>query len=468
MNSATSHSDTSGRITATRAAAPNSRNVSELPAAEPDRIHRPDSVDELVSLVREGCSGAGGFRAVSSGFNWGLGSASGPIPGQHLVDLSALDTVRTIDVERGYAIVEAGVTQAQLCDALTGSGRFLNCTASSPETSVLGNTMDRGVGLRHQRTEDLLGLEIVTAAADVGTVGWWPPGSGLAPNKYGLGPSSVQVFPQSTLGIATAAVVRLLPTPEETSVLTFTAADDSYDALIEVLRGAVRDRLSDAVIKVYDADSSDIYGGNATVTGHICLDGSADVVSAKRADLAGRLAPIGARVLPEDEFADDPLAGAVARLYRGDVSKSESIVRASLGRSTHEADAAGRGWIFVLPFVPFTAADLGNARGIVREAGTRHGVEVGTTVNVLGHDVVDLVIAIRFDRASANATEAAHRASDEIQRALVDAGYPPYRLDTAHHRSDVAPGTDLNAVVAARLKDALDPTGLFGPSRYLS
>ncbi|MCP2178824.1 4-cresol dehydrogenase (hydroxylating) [Prauserella alba] len=421
-----------------------------------------------MSLVRHGCSGAGGFRVISSGFNWGLGSASGPTPGQHLVDLSGLDTIRTVDAERGYAIVEAGVTQAQLCDALASSGRFLNCTASSPDTSVLGNMMDRGVGLRHQRTEDLLGLEIVTASADLGTVGWWPPDSGLAPNRYGLGPSSVQLFPQATFGIATAAVVRLLPTPETTNVVTFTAAEDTYDALIEVLRGAVRDRLSDAVIKVYDAGSSDIYGGHATVTGHICLDGSADVVSAKRADLAGRLAPIGAWVLPEAEFAGDPLADAVARLYRGDVSRSEAIVQASLGRPTREADAAGRGWLFVLPFVPFTAADLSNARGIVHDVGVEHGVEVGTTVNVLGHDVVDLVIAIRFDRASPAATRAAHRASDELHRALVDAGYPPYRLDTAHQRSDVAPGTDLNAVVAARLKDALDPTGRFGPSRYLS
>lgn len=445
-------------------------NVSELAAAEPAAILRPSSVDDVKMIVRShgAVRGEGTLRVVSSGFNWGLGSASGPVPDQTLLDLSGLSAIRTVDVERGFAVVEAGVTQQQLCAALAGSGRFLNCTASSPYTSVVGNMMDRGVGLRCQRTEDLFGLEVVTAAGEVGSVGWWPPTSGLAPNRYGLGPSSVQLFPQSTLGIATAGVVRLLPTPEVTTVLTFTVPEAGYDELIETLRGLVRDRLTDAVVKVYDADSSDLYGGLPTITGHVSLDGSAAVVAAKQSEVTARLAAIGAGILSDAQLAEDPLAVAVADLYRGDVSRSESIVQASLGAPTHEADELGRGWIFVLPFVPFTVRDLRQARAVVQSIPAEHGVKVGTTVNALGYDVVDLVIAIRFDRTSADATGAAHHALDLLYRDLTRAGYPPYRLDTSHRRSDVLPDPDLNALIATHLKEALDPAGLLGPSRYLA
>ncbi|WP_197321511.1 hypothetical protein [Saccharomonospora sp. NB11] len=235
------------------------------------------------------------------------------------------------------------------------------------------------------------------------------------------------------------------------------------------LRGIVRDRLTNAVVKIYDAASSDIYGGKAAVTGHVCVDGAAALLPALCSEVERRLADVGAAMLSEEQVSADPLAAAVVKAYRGDPLGNEVIVRSALGVSTEEADERGRGWIFVLPFVPFTPGDLVRARGVVRDAAPPDpSVQVGTTVNTLDHDVVDLVIAVRFDRRDPTSVTTAHHTLDRLYEGLVEAGYHPYRLDTAHRRSDVLPDTDLTSTLARRIKSAVDPANVFGGSRYFA
>ncbi|MEC4156513.1 FAD-binding protein, partial [Escherichia coli] len=82
--------------------------------------------------------------------------------------------VRKIDTDQGWAIIEPGVTQGELSELLIGTQKMLNITASSAHSSFLGNALDRGVGLRHQRTEDLVGIEVLLPTGKIIRVGWWP------------------------------------------------------------------------------------------------------------------------------------------------------------------------------------------------------------------------------------------------------------------------------------------------------
>lgn len=440
------------------------RNVSGFVAANPVVVHSPTSLKEIVSLVESRLSAATRLRVVSSGRNWGLGSASSPDDCE-LLELSGMDAIRSINDELGYAVIEPGVSQAELSMALKGTQWYLNCTASSADTSVLGNIMDRGVGIRHQRTDDLLGLEVVLGDGRAGTIGWWPEGRGGAPNRYGLGPSMLHAFTQANFGIATAAVVQLQPRPEVHEVLTSTIDEVWYADLLTELRSIARQQLSSGVIKVYDPVSTDLYGGqDAVVTTHIGIEGTEGVVRAKREAITQRLQQIGATINTAASVVSDPLSGAVTNLYHGDVSRSEDIVHSALGVSTVDADREGKGWIFSLPFIPFTVADVSNARRIVSSVARRTGLSIGTTVNVLTHDVVDLVIAIRFDRQSQGS--AAQAALDSLTSELIAAGYFPYRLDTARNRSDVITSDDIEADLIQRLHAAFDPHGSFASSRY--
>src|SRR5690242_4470953 len=99
----------------------------------------PKSVDEVRELIQTHTY----LHPFSTGRNWGLGSREPAQDGVVAFDLGGLDTVRDLDIAAGWAVVEPGVTQAQLAGLLEGTGRMLNITASSAHTSVIGNALDR-------------------------------------------------------------------------------------------------------------------------------------------------------------------------------------------------------------------------------------------------------------------------------------------------------------------------------------
>lgn len=444
-------------------------NVSEFAHASPGEVLEPVDVSEVQALLKSRAGNAGRpLRVVSSGYNWGLGSASSPVTGTDLIHLHRLNKIRSIDEDRGFAVVEAGVTQDQLSTALKDTARYLNCTASSGKTSIVGNMMDRGVGLHGQRTNDLLGIEVVLPDGTAGTIGWWPDSGSLAANRWGLGPSSLHLFTQSNFAVVTAAAIRLRPRPSRREIVTFTVEPGSMRTVVDRLRALVRDDVLSGVTKIYDQESSSLYGAReARIAVHACIDGSAEIAEAKIAELWRRLADIGPERVPASTVEGDPLMSAVVRLYDGDTSSSETIVRNALNASTENADESGRGWIFALPFVPMRGEDVEKAIQIVWDGVAGSAARAGTTVNVLDHDTVDLVVAISFQR-DREGIDDAHKAFDRVAATLVAAGYAPYRVDTRHTRDDYADrGRGLDALLAKRIRRELDPEGVLAPSRYV-
>lgn len=437
------------------------RNVSELPARAPRAVHSPSSMAEVVDLIRSHAPGAPRLRSVSTGRNWGLGSATTDDPDTAVIDLSLMDGIRAVDEELGYAVVEPGVTQAALASALEGKDWVLNCTNSSAHTSVLGNAMDRGIGARRSRVEELLGLELVLADGTVGTVGWWPGARGSAPNRHGLGPSLIHLFTQANLAVATAGVVRLDPRPEASDVVTATIDEPRLGELVSALRGIVRQGLTSGIVKLYDAETE----GGAVVATSICVEGAATVVAARRDEVADRLRAAGATIADRDDAAVGLTSSTILSLFRGELTQNERLLRLATGVSAPEVDSIGRGWIFSVPIVPLTVEDVGRGRAIVADVASRTGLTLKATGNVLSHDAVDLVISIGFDRETQ--TDLAHGALRSLTEGFAAAGYVPYRIDTTRRRSDFFGSEDVEARLIARLREAIDPQGVFVPSRYM-
>src|SRR4051812_32116238 len=86
------------------------RNVSAL-----DRpigaVIRPPSTAAVQQVLRTATTHAVAVYPISGGRNWGLGSRLPVRAGGVVLDLSAMTSIRAIDVEHGYAIVEPGVSQ---------------------------------------------------------------------------------------------------------------------------------------------------------------------------------------------------------------------------------------------------------------------------------------------------------------------------------------------------------------------
>lgn len=183
---------------------------------------------------------------LSTGLNWGYGSAAPPQPGAVLLDLSAMNRIRNaeqVSESSPVAVIEPGVTQRQLSEFLAERCPQLgfNVTGSSGDTSILGNALDRGVGYLGPRREDVFGLEVVTGDGRVLQTGFRRLGdaSPLAhTHPYGLGPMLDGLFFQSNLGIVTSACFKLLPRPECSVAISLALREESR--LPEFLGGLAR------------------------------------------------------------------------------------------------------------------------------------------------------------------------------------------------------------------------------------
>jgi 4-cresol dehydrogenase (hydroxylating) flavoprotein subunit len=217
-------------------------------------VLRPQNVAQ-VSAVARLCQKHGvPFYALSTGKNWGYGSASPARPGV-AVDLRGMKAIRLFNEKLGYVRVEPGVTLEQLYVFLQAQGgRFwLDPTGSSPECSIIGNTLERGFG--HTPYADhaahACALEVVLPGGDVIETGFGAFGAVKAKHVYapGLGPSIDGLFYQGSFGIVTAMTVWLMPAPERTCAFFIgLKLSHEYPALVDALRPLrLSGRLSSAI-----------------------------------------------------------------------------------------------------------------------------------------------------------------------------------------------------------------------------
>ncbi|WP_197466046.1 FAD-binding oxidoreductase [Chromobacterium sp. F49] len=439
-------------------------------------VIRPNSVEQVRDVLRLASQSeeSVALHALSTGRNWGLGSREAAQDASLALDLSGLKQVRALDLDAGWAVVEPGVTQGQLAALLAGSPRMINVTASSAHSSVLGNGVDRGVGLRRQRVEDLVGLEVVLPDGEVMRVGWWPDAERPSPvYPYGLGPSPLQLFFQSNLGVVTAAVVRLMPRPEALRVVRLSFARERLAEAIDVLQRWSAQGMVRGVLKVYDATAGALYGGGiGEYLTHVCVDGTAAVVEAMttvildEANRSGLFLHVSHSDQRDPRLSGNVVAEMVASAYAGDPSRNDTLLQATLGQDAENIDAAGRGWLFFLPLIPFHGEAIDRAQRLLAQVYDETGVHCGATINALNSDVIDYVVAIKFER---NADEArrAHQALDRLYQLFSAAGFIPYRLDVDHQ--DWIDG--LSPDQAARdfvrgIKGMLDPRAVIAPGRY--
>jgi 4-cresol dehydrogenase (hydroxylating) len=431
-----------------------------------------DQVRRLVALFgRE--AGSGSLHVISTGRNWGLGSSEPARDDAVVLDLGGLDRIRDLDLEAGWAVVEPGVTQGRLSELLAGTDRMLNVTVSAAGTSILGNLLDRGVGLRGQRTEDLAGLEVALADGGTVRVGWWPGEGRRAPvYPHGLGPSALPLFVQSDLGAVTAAVVRLRPRPEALRLVRLTFRRPALAPAVTAVRRWVAQGLTRGVPRIYDPAAGRAYGGaDDEFLVDLPVDGTAESVRALAGVLVGEARRAGVFTRVSDTDATDPdnprraEAALVERAYAGDPDVEDTLFRAKMGVGAEEVDAQA-GFLFFLPLLPLTGEAAVRADQLVQEAAAATGTRVSATLHLLGPDLVDCVIALRFARDEDSARRA-HRALDLLYSSFTGAGFAPYRLDVdhAHWVDTLAP--DAGAVaLTRRLKALLDPHQALASGRY--
>lgn len=205
---------------------------------------RPGSTAEVAAIVRI-CAEAG-VPMVPQGGNTSLCGGATPLPDGRsiVVSLGRMNRIRHVDPLNDALTAEAGCTLAALQQAADGVDRLFPLSLASEGSCQIGGNLSTNAGgvhvLRYGNTRELvLGLEVVLPDGRI-----WDGLRALRKDNTGYDLKQLFIGAEGTLGIVTAAVLKLFPRPRARAVSWL--AVPSPQAAVELL-GFVRSRCGDRV-----------------------------------------------------------------------------------------------------------------------------------------------------------------------------------------------------------------------------
>ncbi len=194
-------------------------------------VLRPGSVEEVSAILK--LANETRTAIVPQGGNTGLVGGQIPQHGEVLLSLTRLDKVREIDTVSNTMTVEAGVTLQRAREAAAEADRLYPQLLPSEGSCTIGGNLSTNAGgtaaIAHGIARShALGLEVVLADGRV-----LRNLNKLKKDNTGYDLKNLFIGSEGTLGIITAAVLRLVPKPR--SVETGWAAVPSPQAAVELL-----------------------------------------------------------------------------------------------------------------------------------------------------------------------------------------------------------------------------------------
>ena len=208
-------------------------------------VVRPASTGEVAQVVR--LAAAQRLGVVPQGGNTGLCGGSVPTGAQPeiVVSLSRMTRIRAVDPLNNTLTAEAGCVLLEIQRAAAGHDRQFPLSLAAEGSCQIGGNLSTNAGgvnvLRYGNARDLvLGLEVVLADGRI-----WNGLRGLRKDNTGYDIKQLFIGAEGTLGIITAAVLKLFPLPSA-SVTAWIAAPNPARAveLLAALRSACGDRLT--------------------------------------------------------------------------------------------------------------------------------------------------------------------------------------------------------------------------------
>lgn len=196
-------------------------------------VVRPGSPEEVASVVRW-CL-ANSVPIVPQGGNTGLcGGATPDNQGNAIVlSLARLNAIREVDLENDTMVVEAGCILQSVQEAAQKADRLFPLSLAAEGSCTIGGNLATNAGgtqvLRYGNARDLvLGLEVVTAQGEI-----WDGLRGLRKDNTGYDLRNLFIGSEGTLGIITAATLKLYPQPvaQCTALLALDSIQDAISVL---------------------------------------------------------------------------------------------------------------------------------------------------------------------------------------------------------------------------------------------
>lgn len=463
---------------------------------------------------------------ISTGRNWGYGSALAARDGCVVLDLSGLTRILHFDPEMGVVTLEPGVTQGMLAQFLdTNNYPFMvPTTGAGPSTSLLGNALERGYGVTPYTDHFAAVTDLEAVLADGSryrTAMREAGGEELARLfKWGIGSYSAGLFTQSGLGIVTRMSILLARRPETVKVCLFSLKDDALlEPAVERIR-AILGKLPGTVAGLNLMNRHRVLAMSAPYprerlgpdglmpaalveelgrqyqvfpwTGFGTLYGTRRMVAAAQKEIRAALKGVASRLLFLSQDNANTLLKA-ARWLPGAAGERLSSTAATLARSLELVEGRpnetalplaywrnpagsgeqgardpardGCGLIWYAPLVPMRGAGARAYVDLVTAVTRKHGLEPLLTFTSLSDKLFDSTVPLLFDRADPGAVEAARACYRELIVRGREQGWFPYRVAVDAMPELAGLQQDAHAF-HERLRRELDPHDLLAPGRY--
>jgi FAD/FMN-containing dehydrogenase len=193
-------------------------------SAAAECVVRPATTQELAQVVAL-CAGEN-VAVVPQGGNTGLVGGSVPTGARReiVLALARMNRIRALDVLNDTATVEAGCVLAAVQRAAEDAGRLFPLSLAAEGSCQIGGNLSTNAGgvnvLRYGTArEQVLGLEVVLPDGRI-----WDGLRGLRKDNTGYDLKQLFLGAEGTLGVITAAVLRLYPKPTASATAWIAAA----------------------------------------------------------------------------------------------------------------------------------------------------------------------------------------------------------------------------------------------------
>ncbi len=218
--------------------------------ALPDIVILPTTVEEVSHAVT--VAAQYDIPVIPRGSGTGFAGGALPVKGGILIVLTAMNKIREIDAENRLAIVEPGVINLHLHEALEPYNLIYAPDPSSQRICTIGGNVGTNSGGPHtlaygSTVNHILGMEVVLPGGRIVWLG------GRQLDTPGMDLRGVFVGSEGTLGIVTAICVSLIPVNE--TVRTMLAIFDSIDAASSAVSAVIRSGVIPMAMEMMDQET---------------------------------------------------------------------------------------------------------------------------------------------------------------------------------------------------------------------
>lgn len=448
----------------------------------------PASVEQVQAILEVANRYGLPMWPVSTGKNMGYGMATPASSGQMILDLKRMNRIVDFDAELGTILVEPGVTYQDIHDYIEANNLpyWLDVPTVGPIVSMMGNTLERGVGYTPYGDHFFMqcGMEVVLADGTILKTGMGSieNGNTWQAFKWGYGPYLDGIFTQSNFGVVVKLGMWLMPRPPVYKPFVVRSANfEDVAKITDAIRPFRMNNLIPNGVLIMGAlyqlamfnRRADIFEGSGAIpqdaikaeaaanglgmwNTYFALYGTDEIIAAIEPILRAAFEATGAEVLTEAEMTGNPWFEHHKTLMRGGMSLEE------IGLVRWWGPQGGA--VAFAPVAPAKGDQTLAQSALATEIMNKYGFDYAPAYAVGGRELHHIIF-LMFDKGDDDSSSRAEQCINEMITRFGERGWAAYRSSVSTMDLVAEQYGAANRDVNARIKQVLDPNHIIAPGK---